>query len=180
MQTKDIISIGIFASILCIFSVITIPISSIPITLSLFAVFFISIILGLKKSLFTVIIYILCGCLGLPVFSGFQGGFNVLLGPTGGYIIGYLFIAVLVGFVSAKIKNFSSLKRIFVLFMISFVSMFFCYAFGTVQFSIVTNSGIKESLYLCVYPFIVFDVVKIITSILIAETVKKHIKHIDI
>ena len=64
--------------------------------------------------------------------------------------------------------------------MISFVSMFFCYAFGTVQFSIVTNSGIKESLYLCVYPFIVFDVVKIITSILIAETVKKHIKHIDI
>ena len=59
MQTKDIISIGIFASILCIFSVITIPISSIPITLSLFAVFFISIILGLKKSLFTVIIYIL-------------------------------------------------------------------------------------------------------------------------
>ena len=115
MKTKNIIITGMLTSLICIFSVITLPINTIPITLSTFSVFFISIISDLKKSVSAVMIYILCGCLGLPVFSGFRGGINVLLGPTGGYITGYLFIALIVGLSSEKTRNSANAKRFFYL-----------------------------------------------------------------
>ena len=180
MKTKDIIVIGIFTSVLCIFSVITIPINSIPITLSIFAICFIAVVSGAKKAFFTVMIYIFCGCLGLPVFSGFRCGINVLLGPTGGYITGYLLIAVIVGFCSEKTRKYSTAKRFYYLLISAFLSMIFCYTLGTLQFAKSTNLNIKESLIICVYPFIFFDICKMITAILLADTTKKHLKHIDI
>lgn len=180
MKTKDMIISGIFAAILCLFSVITIPINSIPITLSIFAVFFISVISGLRKSLFTVMIYILCGSIGFPVFSGFRGGISILFGPTGGYIIGYLVIAAIVGFCSEKTKKESVIKRFLYLLFFSLVAMILCYTLGTLQFLLITNLNFKESLLICVYPFILFDIIKIIIAILLAENTRKHLKHINI
>ena len=178
MKNRDIVIVGILTSLMCIFSVVILPINTIPITLSVFSVFFISTISGLKKSLFTVIIYILCGCLGLPVFSGFQGGFSVLFGPTGGYITGYLFISIIVGSCSDKAKKFTFQKRFNYLLISSFIALILCYMLGTIQFSLITNLHIKEAVFLCVYPFILFDIIKIVMAIILAETTRKHLKFI--
>ena len=84
MKTKTIAVCAIFAAIMCVFSVITVPIGPVPVTLGFFGVMITSVILGARRGAVSVAVFILMGAVGLPVFSGFKGGFEVLLGPTGG------------------------------------------------------------------------------------------------
>ena len=98
-KIKDLSIIALFAAIMCILGPLSIPIGPVPISLTTFAVFLSVYLLGAKKSAISVIIYLLIGLTGLPVFSGFQGGVAKLAGPTGGYIIGYIAAAFLVGLI---------------------------------------------------------------------------------
>ncbi len=88
------------AALICILSPFTImlPISPVPISLTIFAIYIAVYAVGMKWGLAATALYILIGLVGLPVFSGFSGGAGKLLGPTGGYIIGYLFVALISGF----------------------------------------------------------------------------------
>lgn len=180
MNTKSMIITGIFASVICIFSILTVPIGSVPITLSIFAVFLCSMVLGLKKGTAAVIIYILCGAFGLPVFSGFRGGINVLLSPTGGYITGYIFIALIMGFISDITKTMKTKKRIIFISIGCVFSMVLCYIFGTLQFSFITKTPFKISLAICVYPFIIIDTIKIFAAVFLGEILRKRMKNLDI
>ena len=90
-KTKEIILISLSAALICICSWIQVP-SAVPFTLQTFAVFLVSAVLGAKKGVAATLVYILLGAVGLPVFSGFQGGVGVLLGATGGYVFGFVFI----------------------------------------------------------------------------------------
>lgn len=175
MKTRNLTTISLFSAFICIFSFITIPIGSIPITLGIFAVFLTSLTLGVKKALPSVLIYILCGSVGLPVFGGFQGGVHILLGPTGGYIIGYIFIAFISGFASDIVKKFPTNKRMHILFPSCILAMTGCYITGTLHFSFICNISFSEALKICVYPFIVIDTLKIYFAIIISECLKKRI-----
>ena len=97
MSVQHMALIGLMTAILCLIAPVSIllPISPVPVSLGTLAIYFVSLVLGRKKSVICVSLYLLLGFAGLPVFTGFTGGVGKLLGPTGGYMIGYLFCMVL-------------------------------------------------------------------------------------
>lgn len=175
----DIVYIGLGAAFIAICSWIAIPLTTtpVPVTLQTFAVFAIAGILGLKRGTLAVLVYILLGAIGLPVFAGFTSGLGVVLGNTGGYIIGFLFSAAIVGL--AK-KLFGNKNYIIGISMV--VGLLICYLFGTFWFMQVyaQKSGTISfftAFSWCVVPFIIPDIVKIVLAIDIVDRVSKYVKH---
>ena len=107
VNVKDMTVIALVTAVICIIAPFSIPIaiSPIPITLALFALFLAGIILGKWKGVVCTVIYLLLGMVGLPVFNGFSGGVQKLVGPTGGYLIGYLFLVFFTGLFVEKFTN---------------------------------------------------------------------------
>ena len=172
LRTKDMILCAVFAAVLSVFSVMTIPIGIVPITMSVFGVLITAVILGWKKGLISTIIFILLGCVGLPVFSGFKGGVQVLVGPTGGYITGYLLMVLVVGAVSDKIKTAKWQIAVLCLCIACVVGVAICYIFGTIQYILIAEKTIGQALALCVYPFIPLDMLKCIAAAGIGYTIR--------
>lgn len=176
MKTKNMVLCAVFAAILSVLAVITIPIGPVPITLAFLGVMLTGIVLGPKLGSISVFVYLLLGCIGLPVFSGFKGGFQVLLGPTGGYAWSYIIMAFIIGFMTKKLphKKWLSLLKIF---FSCIVGIIVGYAAGTIQFIAITNTGLAASLALCVLPFIPFDIAKAAAAAFlgykISQTIKK-------
>lgn len=175
LTTKEITQSAVFAAVICVMSVITIPVGVIPITLGLFGIMITAVMLGAKKGLLSVLIYILAGAIGLPVFSGFKGGFQVLAGPTGGYISSYILVALVIGFVSDKIKS-RGLTEYILIFISCCIGIVICYALGTVQFMAVSGSNLEDALAKCVILFIPFDLIKALAAAVLGITVKKRLK----
>ncbi len=176
IRTIDIVYIGIFAALIAICSWISIPLT-VPITLQTMGVCLTTGLLGTKRGTLSVVIYILLGLIGLPVFSGFKGGVGVLFGVTGGYIVGFIFTALIVGIFSKLFKY-----KTWALFVSMVLGIVICYFFGTVWFLLLYNKSnvdtmsISAVLSVCVTPFIGFDIIKIILSVIICKKLKKYIK----
>ena len=98
-KTKELVEIALFSAVLCVIAPFTIPVpvSPVPLSISTFVIYLAAVLLGAKQSALCVLVYLLLGMVGLPVFSGFSGGIGVLLGPTGGYLMGYIPCALIVG-----------------------------------------------------------------------------------
>ncbi len=176
-KTKDISLIALFSAIIVICSLVTIP-SLVPFTLQTFAVFLCLNILGAKKGLASIIIYILLGIVGLPVFSGFNGGIGALFNITGGYIIGFIFSALAFWLITVI---FNKKSRKIINLIASFLGLIVCYIFGTIWYVLLfikngDTISFTSALTICVLPFIIPDILKIILSIVISEKVKKHLK----
>ncbi len=174
--TKDMILISLAAILIAICSWISLPLT-VPVTLQTFAVFTVAGLLGLKRGTFAVILYILLGTIGLPVFSGFTGGVGILFGNTGGYIVGFIFSALVTGLI---IKYFGRKKAVLVISMIA--GMLICYLFGTAWFiNVYTRNtgtvGILTALSWCVFPFIIPDAVKIGLAVIVVDRVYKYVQH---
>lgn len=168
LKTTDIVSIGISVALLIVCSWFTIP-STVPFTLQTFALFTTIALLGIKKSMLTLIVYMLLGIIGLPVFSGFGAGPAVLLGPTGGYLMGFIFTIPITGLL---IKWFGRKPLPLVFSMVA--GLFVCYAFGTLWFMFVYTGGngsvgLLSALNMCVLPFIIPDLCKIGLAVLIQQ-----------
>lgn len=140
----------------------------IPFTLQTFAIFFALETLGGKKGGLSVLIFELIGLIGLPVFSGFSGGFGSFLGPTGGFLIGFLVVS-LVYLVSDK---FSFSKRSARIIRMA-VSLIILYACGTLHYSYILHVTIKEAWLVTVLPFVLFDILKLALSYLVSDKVRK-------
>ncbi len=172
--TVDIALISLFTAIICICSWLSIPMG-VPVSLQTFAVFTAAAVLGAKKAVISVIIYILLGLTGVPVFTGFKSGSAVVAGPTGGYLIGFIFAAVIIGVMSS---SFSQKKWAIPLSMVT--GQIICYAFGSVWYKyIYLNSDISlvEVLMICVVPFIVPDIIKLTVAAILSKSVKKVLKY---
>ena len=156
--------IALFVALMCILSPLSIPIGLVPITLGNLVVLLAVYLLGLKDGMLSCFIYILMGVIGLPVFSNFTSGLGVLLGPTGGFIIGYIPLAIFAGLCSKKEK----IKLRFLLTMLGIVVSYLC---GTIWFSIVTETNFVASLVVCVVPFIVIDIIKVLISIALSNMI---------
>ncbi len=166
-KTKEIIIISLSAALICICSWIQVP-SAVPFTLQTFAVFLVSAVLGAKKGVAATLVYILLGAVGLPVFSGFQGGVGTLLGATGGYVFGFVLSALIVGAVAEK-KGIKLLPSV----LSCVTAMLMCYLVGTLWFAFVYGDGnISGALSVCVLPFIIPDAIKITLAMIIAKRVK--------
>jgi len=175
LKTKDITTSAIFAAIISFFSIITLPIGVVPVTLGIFGVLLSAVTLKHRGSVFAVLVFILMGAFGIPVFSGFQGGIQVLTGPTGGYITSYIFMAFITGKICEKVGTYSKKSFLIKLFA-CFFSLFVCYLFGTLQFVFVTKTSISQAIFLCVVPFIAFDIVKCVLAAILGETLRKSLR----
>ena len=168
---RDLVYIAMFAALIAVCSVISIPLGEVPFTLQTFGVCLAAAMLGWKRGTLSVIIYILLGAVGLPVFAGLKGGVGVLAGPTGGYIVGFILTALVVGFAAQR-----SDRRALPLAFSMAVGVLLCYAVGAVWFMSVTRRGILEALTLCILPYLLPDSVKIAAAVLLTNRLSKVIK----
>lgn len=173
-KTSDMVYIAVFAVLMAICSWISIPMA-VPFTLQTFGVFIAVGILGGKRGTLAVLVYILLGAVGLPVFSGFNGGIGVLLNTTGGYIIGFLFSALAMW----GIEHLFGRKPI-VQIISMVIGLVICYAFGTAWFMVVymrTNEavGLGTVLGWCVIPFIIPDLVKIALAFVLSRRLRQYV-----
>ena len=163
LNTKDAAMIALCAAVMAVCSWISIP-AAVPFTMQTFGVFLAVGLLGGRNGTLAVLIYILLGAAGLPVFSGFTGGIGHLFGATGGYIIGFIFSALLMWLVEALLGRSS---KTLVASMIA--GLLICYAFGTAWFMVVYardsgSVGLITALSWCVFPYIIPDALKILLA----------------
>lgn len=163
-KTYDIVYIGIFAVLIAICSWISIP-TMVPFTLQTFGVFLAVGVLGGRRGSLAVLVFVLLGVIGIPVFSGFTGGIGILLNNTGGYIIGFIFSALLMWGME-KILG----RKTWALALSMVLGLAVCYAFGTVWFMVVyaRNAGavgVATVMSWCVLPFVIPDLIKIIFAL---------------
>lgn len=169
MKTKDITTIGILAAIICVIAPFSLPIGVVPISLTTAVIMLVSSVFPGIKAILAVLIYILIGLVGIPVFSNFRGGIGQLLGPTGGYIIGYLFLAVIVSLFSKK-NN-----RVFLAIGL-IVGTIVLYGIGTAWMAVATKIDFLKAITIGVLPFIVPDAAKIAAVTILAPILKKKLK----
>ena len=170
-KTKDLVYISVFAVLIAICSWISIP-AAVPFTLQTMGVFLAVGLLGGKRGTLAVLVYILLGTVGIPVFAGFTGGVGVLAGTTGGYIVGFLFSALLMWGME---KAFGDKKWVLPVSMI--LGLLVCYAIGTAWFMMVYTRttgavGLATVLGWCVIPFIIPDAIKIAIALLLTKRLK--------
>ncbi len=170
-NVHNMTAIAACAALIAVCSWISIP-TTVPFTLQTFAVFAALFLLGGRDGTLAVLVYILLGAVGIPVFAGFTGGIGILLGTTGGYILGFLFSG-LVYWASEKVSG-----KMPVQLAACFLGLGVCYAFGTVWFMNVYARasgaiGLMTALSWCVFPFAVPDAVKIFLAFALAKRLKK-------
>ena len=168
--------IALMTAVLCILAPISIPvfISPVPISLGVLAVYLTAYLLSPLDATISVIIFILLGTFGLPVFSGYSGGLSKLVGPTGGYIIGFLFTV----YISSL---FIHMKKGIIFDVIGMITgLALCYILGTIWFSYQQGKGFIASLLLCVVPFLIGDAIKIIVAVILGTQINKRLAHLDL
>lgn len=183
LKTIDLAYMAVGAVLIAVCSWISIP-SAVPFTLQTFAVFCVLGLLGGKRGTISIAVYILLGIIGIPVFSGFRGGFGVIIGTTGGYIVGFIFMGLIYWLAEVIWKPLGSGTKLKVVILRGAVMAFgllICYAFGTAWFMIAyaKNSGpigLATALGWCVIPFIIPDIVKLVVSVIITSRLKRFIK----
>lgn len=168
-SVKEIVLIGIFAALTAIMAQISIPLKPVPITFQIFAVFLSAFILGSKCATFSQIVYVLLGAIGLPVFSKFSGGTQIILGPTGGYIIAFPIVAFVVGKLVEKKAEPSKIYLI----SVALLGLILCYSLGAAQLGFILKLSVQKSLSLGVLPFIPLDIVKLIIASVLGYEIRK-------
>lgn len=155
--------IALCAAVMAVCSWISIP-AAVPFTMQTFGVFLVVGLLGGRNGTLAVVVYLLLGAVGLPVFSGFSGGMGHLFGATGGYIIGFVFSALVMW---AMERGFGRSIKTLVVSMAA--GLIVCYAFGTAWFMTVYakdsgSIGLMTALGWCVFPYIIPDALKILLA----------------
>ena len=173
LKTKNLVLCALFAAITCVLAPVSIPIGIVPVSLATFAVMLSGIVLGAKWGTLSQLIYLVIGAVGLPVFSSYSGGVSKLAGPTGGYLVGYLALSFICGFVY---YHFGKGKSIFKKYAAMIISMIIgtavLYAFGTFWFCLVTHTGFLAALATCVVPFLIGDGIKMVAVCIIAPQIE--------
>lgn len=176
ITVKQMACVGLMTAIVCILAPfsLNIPISPVPISLGTMAVYFVVFVLGMKWGTVCVLLYILLGLAGLPVFTGFMGGIGKLAGPTGGYIVGYVFLALIFGAFSQHWRNRGA-RGILISALGAALGTFALYFFGTIWLSYQARMSFQAALWAAVIPYIPGDIVKLILAMYIGAQVCKRL-----
>ena len=171
MQSKTLARCALFAALMCLCAWISLPFGQTPITLQTFALFLTLELLGGKYGSLVCFVYLLLGAVGLPVFSGFRGGFGMLLGSTGGYLWGFLLCALLYWLMTALLgRRFRLIAYL--------AGVVLCYALGTAWFYCVylqvgSTLSIGFVILKCVVPFVVPDLLKLLLALVLSKKLKR-------
>lgn len=162
MKVKDMVRCAVCAALLTVCAWIAVPVGTIGFTMQSFGVFMILCLLGGAKGTVSYFIYLLLGAVGFPVFSGFQGGLGVLIGPTGGYLMGFALACLL----------FWLLEKVLPHWLLMILGMVLCYVCGSVWFYILyAGSGFIPIMIQCVLPYLLPDGIKLALAWLTAHKI---------
>lgn len=170
MHIKKMVLCAMFSALICLCAWLAIPIGDISITMQTFGIFLCLSLLGGKYGCISILIYLLLGAVGLPVFSGFQGGMGVLLGTTGGYIWGFLCSGLLFWLITGIFGEKS--------IMISMIlGILICYLLGSLWYVyLYAGGGLSFVLLKCVVPYIIPDAIKITLALLMRKKLQPFVR----
>lgn len=173
-RTKELVYTAIFAVLIAVCSWVAIP-STVPFTMQTFGVFLALMLLGGRCGTQAVLVYLLLGAVGVPVFAEFTGGLGILFGSTGGYLVGFLAMTCLYWLVMKHPKDHPVLEVVTLV-----VGLALCYAFGTIWFVQVYSANVGEigygtALGWCVIPYIVPDLVKLGLALALRRRLQRHV-----
>lgn len=178
----ELAACAVMAAVLCVLAPMTVPVGPIPVTLATLVLYLSVYVLRTRSALLSCAIYLLLGAFGLPVFSGWSGGFAKLAGPTGGYLAAYLLLVLISGLFVTKSYRLSFPEsispRVKILLSGAFAVLGMLlgtavlYAFGTAWFMFQTKSTLKYALSVCVLPFIAGDLAKIALAAVVGRLLR--------
>ena len=171
MKIRSMVQIALMAAVLCVLSPFSIPLSLVPISLGTLGVYLAALLLGWKKGTVSVLLYLLLGCIGLPVFAGGAAGLQVAVGPTGGYMLGYVAIALIAGLF---VEKFEGRLLFYILGMA--LGTLACYLLGSLWLAYCNSLSFGAALAGGMVPFLPGDAVKIAVSAGIGYPLRKHLK----
>ncbi len=176
---KYLILTGLFAALTAVFAWISIPLpfTPVPIVLSTLGVTLAGGLLGPKYGTLSMVVYVLLGAVGAPVFHNFTGGLGILTGPTGGYLIGYISYAFLTGFLVNRFakKNLSFWN----IALASIIGLLSCYLLGTAWIMISAGLTLPSALMLCIVPFIPGDLLKTVAAVLLIKRLRPALQRLS-
>ena len=181
--TRRLTLCAVMAAVMCVLAPISLPIGPISITGGTLAIYLTACLLGGKWGTVTTLVYLLLGFVGLPVFSNYMGGAERLVGPTGGYLVGYLPMMFLAGTAAAwAFSRFRDQggKGVAITLALQFLGMVLAtavlYAFGTAWYCVQAGVDLQKALAACVFPFIPFDLAKMAVALLIGLPVRRRLE----
>ncbi len=169
-KTKKLILVAMCASIICLLAQITIPLPLIPITGQTLAIGIVATILGSRYSTITVLVYLSLGLIGLPVFSQFTSGFGILFGPTGGYLIGFIPTALLIGLWLEK-TSYTYIQA----FIANIIGMCITLAIGSIWLALFAELSWQEALVTGIYPFLPVGIIKAFLAAWFGITIRQRL-----
>lgn len=161
-------SCALMAALMCVLCPVSIPIGPVPISLSVLVILVTVVFLGTWRALVSYTVYLLLGAVGMPVFTGFQGGLGKMAGPTGGYLLGFWLMILIGGIIMERSK-----RNLWLTMLGMAVGVAVDYVFGTAWFVLQTGSTLTHALEVCVYPFIPLDLLKIVAATVFGKLVWK-------
>ncbi len=169
-RLRSLVLTGLMTAVICAVAPWSIPIGEVPITLTQMALFLALYVVGWKRGTLSCLAFLLLGAFGLPVFSGFRGGLGALLGPTGGYLVGYIPMCILGGLAVERFRHPAAQA----LGLAAGTAM--CYCFGTVWYCIQGSHPVGAALAVCVLPFIPFDLAKIAAAAALGTLLRRRLQ----
>lgn len=179
-QIRAAVLCGLFAAFTAVFSQISLPIGPVPISCSLIAVYLAGLFLPVKTAALSQLVYLLLGIVGVPVFAGFQSGAARLAGPTGGYLLVFPVIALILSLAMViydkKLARKPLAARAAYIVGAMLVSLIVCYAAGTAWFTVFSGSTFQKAMRLTVVPFLAGDIAKIVLCTVITLSARERLQ----
>lgn len=164
---RAITQTAVMTALLCVLGPLMIPVGPVPVTLQTMIVFLCVFVLGARCGALAVAAYLLIGCAGLPVFTGFAGGLGKVLGPTGGYLAGFVPMALIAGFFSERFLHSLAAQ-----YAGAVAGLLVCYALGTAWLICLTGLPLTKALHAAVYPFVALDAAKIAVALFLSRVLR--------
>lgn len=174
-KTRNLTLTALMTAVICILSIISIPLpfTPVPFSLGVLGIMLSSSLLGWKRGLIAVAIFLAIGSVGIPVFAGFSAGVGILAGPTGGYLMGYLLIALFSGWAADHSKN-----KIYWIALGNCVGLAGCYLCGTIWLAVSANMNFGAALASGVLPFLPFDLVKVVIASVLVTLLRSRLSRL--
>lgn len=167
MKIRKMTRCALLAAVMAVCAWISVPVGELAVSLQTFAVFLTLGFLGGRLGSAAVLVYLLLGAAGVPVFAGFRGGIGVLLGPTGGYLWGFLAACLTYWALEERMPRWAAMA----------IGMLGCYACGTLWYYVAFwESGLWPVILTCVVPYIIPDAVKIILALSVSQQLSRLVR----
>lgn len=171
-KTKDMVIIGLMAALICALGPLSInlPFTAVPISLTNLAVYFVIYVAGTRRAVISYLIYLLLGMCGVPVFSNFSSGVQKLVGPTGGYLVGFILMAIVSGFFIDRWYN-----KPVIAFAGMWIGKFFSAALGASWYAFSLGLSLKAAVLGGVVPFLPGDLVKTVAVAAVGPILRRRL-----